>query len=246
MEDPGRERPSCARTPARMRRMNVESSRPHPLYAASKPSTFRDHAARTPLCAARAAPAPRREIAERAERQREQRREPIDPAPGAVTRQLREAPQFRLEAVTQHAGRSVHGAGSRARWARSQSLVASLARRARQQQHGVLATRSRKGRRLRCRLQQLGAARTPTSYPSHPGGRPRARTEDASRPGVFHLWHAEADRCGLAANERQLDDGGIARITARHGLSALRDEAQAAATGAKIKTAMGGGAGGSR
>ncbi len=65
--------------------------------------------------------------------------------------------------------------------------------------------------------------------------------------GVLHLWHAEADRSGLAANERQLDDVlTSARITARHGLSALRDEAQAAATGAKIKTAMGGGAGGSR
>ena len=65
--------------------------------------------------------------------------------------------------------------------------------------------------------------------------------------GVLHLWHAEADRSGLAANERQLDDVlTSARITARQGLSALRDEAQAAAAGAKIKTAMGGGVGGSR
>ncbi len=65
--------------------------------------------------------------------------------------------------------------------------------------------------------------------------------------GVLHLCHAEADRSGLAANERQLDDVlTSARIAARQGLSALRDDAQTAAAGAKIKSAMGGAAGGSR
>jgi glycosyltransferase involved in cell wall biosynthesis len=65
--------------------------------------------------------------------------------------------------------------------------------------------------------------------------------------GVLHLWHAEADRSGLAANERQLDDVlTSARTTARQGVSALHDDAQAAAAGGKVKTAMGGAAGGSR
>ncbi len=65
--------------------------------------------------------------------------------------------------------------------------------------------------------------------------------------GVLHLWHAEADRSGLAANERQLDDVLTSgRITARQGLSALRDDGPVAAKGARIETAMGDVVGGSR
>ncbi len=40
---------------------------------------------------------------------------------------------------------------------------------------------------------------------------------------VLHLWHPEADRTGIEANERQLDEVlASARITARRGLSMLR------------------------
>ena len=40
---------------------------------------------------------------------------------------------------------------------------------------------------------------------------------------VLHLWHPEADRTGIEANERQLDEFlASARITARRGLSLLR------------------------
>lgn len=47
--------------------------------------------------------------------------------------------------------------------------------------------------------------------------------------GVLHLWHPEADRLGLQANQRRLDEvlrGD--RIRAKQGLSTLRDEAMAA------------------
>jgi predicted glycosyltransferase involved in capsule biosynthesis len=45
--------------------------------------------------------------------------------------------------------------------------------------------------------------------------------------GVFHLWHREADRSGLDANERQLADimqGDT--VKARRGLSASSEAAQ--------------------
>jgi glycosyltransferase involved in cell wall biosynthesis len=51
--------------------------------------------------------------------------------------------------------------------------------------------------------------------------------------GVLHLWHAEADRSQLAANDRRLADllAGD-RIAAQQGLSALREQPAAAKSGA--------------
>jgi glycosyltransferase involved in cell wall biosynthesis len=49
--------------------------------------------------------------------------------------------------------------------------------------------------------------------------------------GVLHLWHPEADRSGLQANQRRLDEvlrGD--RVRAKRGLSTLRDESIAAPT----------------
>jgi glycosyltransferase involved in cell wall biosynthesis len=49
--------------------------------------------------------------------------------------------------------------------------------------------------------------------------------------GVLHLWHPEADRSGLQANQRRLDEvlrGD--RVRAKQGLSTLRDESIAAPT----------------
>ena len=50
--------------------------------------------------------------------------------------------------------------------------------------------------------------------------------------GVIHLWHPEADRAQLAANDARLDArAGSHRVRAQRGLSALRD-----ATGASDTT----------
>jgi glycosyltransferase involved in cell wall biosynthesis len=49
------------------------------------------------------------------------------------------------------------------------------------------------------------------------------RKDGRMATGVLHLWHAEADRSGLAANERRLDNiRASTRIRAERGLSALR------------------------
>jgi glycosyltransferase involved in cell wall biosynthesis len=57
------------------------------------------------------------------------------------------------------------------------------------------------------------------------------RKDGRMATGVLHLWHPEADRSGLEDNERRLKDVITGdRIQAVQGLSALRDEATAAAT----------------
>ena len=55
------------------------------------------------------------------------------------------------------------------------------------------------------------------------------RKDGVFATGVLHLWHAEADRGLLSANERKLEDVVTGdRVKALHGLSAMKAEAATA------------------